>query len=193
MRHLSLPRAVSSLILLALVPGSLAGQLPQPPDEWWTDLFHNGAYPEAVLEFELGMTMTIALAIESIDGTTITLASTTDVMGNASVQSSTLKADLIKPAESVGMLAGFSGASPSQTLAEGAEFHKIEDTTCIVGDLELKCALYEMKSGTATIQVWHAPAIPPVFNGGFARAETTANGQTMSISLKSYKGKLLEE
>ena len=193
MRLKALPRTGLSFILLALVPGSLAGQLPPPPDSWWTNLLQDGAYPEAVLEYELGMTMAITQAIESIDGTTITLATTTDIMGNASVQSSTLKADLIKPAESMGMLAGFSGLSPAQIVASGEDFHKIEVTTCMVGDLELMCTLYRMNTGAATIQVWHTPAIPPVFNGGYARAETTANGQTMSISLKSYKGKLLEE
>jgi hypothetical protein len=61
------------------------------------------------------------------------------------------------------------------------------------GQAGLACALYTMKSGAATIRLWHAPAIPPVFNGGFARAETTANGQTMSITLTGYRGKLLEE
>ena len=193
MLHVSPPRTGWSLILLALAPGLLAGQLPQPPDGWWTNLLQDGAYPEAVLEYELGMAMTITQSIESIDGATIMLATTTDVMGNASVQSSTLNAPLIKPAESVGMLASFSGAMPSQTVAEGAVFHKVEDTTCMVGDLELACALYTMKSGAATIRLWHAPAIPPVFNGGFARAETTANGQTMSITMTAYKGKLLKK
>ena len=72
MQHLSAPRAGSWLILLALVPGSLAGQLPQPPDGWWTNLLQDGAYPTAVLEYDLGMTMTITQSIKSIDGATIT-------------------------------------------------------------------------------------------------------------------------
>ena len=194
MRLRALPRTGLSFILLALVPGSLAGQLPQPPDGWWTNLLQDGAYPTAVLEYDLGMTMTITQSIEAIDGVTITLATSTTVMGNQSgAQTSTVNATMIKPAESVGLLAGFSGATPAQIVEQGAEFRKVEDTTCVVGDLELECALYQMVSGAATVRLWHAPAIPPIFNGGFAKSETTANGQTMSITVTGYEGKLLEE
>lgn len=194
MRLTFLPKTSLSLILLALVPGLLAGQLPQPPDSWWTNLLEDGSYPEAVLEYDLGMAMTITQSIQAIDGATITLATGTSVMGGPSVpQTSTVNATMIKPAESVGLFAGFSGASPAQIVEQGAAFRKVEDTTCVVGDLELECALYQMESGAATVRLWHAPAIPPIFNGGFARLETTANGKTMSITLTAYKGKLLEE
>jgi len=194
MRLTSLSKTILSLIFLALIPGSLTGQLPQPPESWWTNLLQNGAYPEAVLDYELGIAMTITQSIEAIDGATITLATSTTVMGTQTpAQTSTVNATMIKPAESVGLLAGFSGATPAQIVEQGAEFSKVEDTTCNVGELELECTIYQMVSGGATVRLWHAPAIPPIFNGGFARSETTANGQTMSITLTGYTGKLLEE
>ena len=147
MRRTSFPKTGLSLILLAVVPGLLAGQLPQPPDGWWTNLLQDGAYPTAVLEYDLGMTMTITQSIEAIDGATITLATSTTVMGNQSgAQTSTVNATMIKPAESVGLLAGFSGATPAQIVEQGAEFRKVEDTTCVVGDLELGLAGESFKS-----------------------------------------------
>jgi hypothetical protein len=181
-------------VLFALVPGLLAGQLPAPPDNWWTNLLEDGTYPEAVLEHDLGITTTITQSIEAVHGTTISIATTVSVMGNPSVQTNTVNATMIHPEESVAALAMFSGASFSAVAEDtGAVFRKVEDTTCVVGDLELKCSLYHMKSSGSTIRVWHAPSIPPVFGGGFVRAETTANGQTMTITMTAYRGKLLDE
>ncbi len=186
-------------LILAAGPAAAQSDWPAPPANWWVDL-DDGGFPSATFEINMGMSMSITQSIESVVGTQITVATAVSMMGNSMpAQTQVMDAATMTPEGGIAMLQGMGGPpdpnapSPEEALAAlDPMVERIEDTTCQVGTLELECTLWEVAIEGMTSRVWHAPSIPPVFQGGIVRAEADIAGQAFTTTMTSYTGSLIE-
>ena len=175
---------------IGFAPLPLLAQLPGPADQWWVGLGTGGTLPSATFEIETGATMTVEMAIRAIDGSRITMATTMSVMGNtAPERTKVVNAESLDPNAPDAALSEIGVAPPT---GPGAGFTRVEDTKCEIGELELDCSVYELRSGSGTMRIWHSPAIPPVFMNGMIRTEITRMGVTQRTVMTGYRGRLLD-
>ncbi len=188
-------------VLLLVLAGSATAQTdwPTPPDNWWVDL-DDGGFPSATFEINMGMPMTITQSVESIAGTQITLSTAVSMMGNVMPgQNQIIDATTLTPEGSIALMQSLGGPpmaeqpTPEEALAAmNATVQRVEDTSCLVGGMELACTLYEVQAEAFQSRVWHAPGIPPVFFGGVVRSLTDLGGQSVEMNMTSYQGTLID-
>lgn len=171
-------RVVALLLLVGVVllSGGAGAQKPwennweKPKDGWWKAL---KAGETATFEMTVGeMRTQLVYTIEKVEGTMVTVGARTVLDGMTMPMTS----ETIDAAERFAS----AGHSPDTMVKKGGK------SAFRAGDATFQVTEYAVQSGDVKIQAWHAPDLPPIFNGGNVKIQL-GDEQPMTITLVSYK------